>query len=101
MYVIGLVDVADSHGRYAGFVADLVGEGGLEHAAVNGLALGPGLAGGDVYEVGAFLPEGSGDLHRLVGGDAEVRSEEHTSELQSLMRNSYAAFCLKKKKNTN
>src|SRR3546814_7948497 len=28
------------------------------------------------------------------------RSEEHTSELQSLMRISYAVFCLKKKKNT-
>src|SRR3546814_3732761 len=28
-----------------------------------------------------------------------VRSEEHTSELQSLMRSSYAVFCLKKKKN--
>src|SRR3546814_1528971 len=28
------------------------------------------------------------------------RSEEHTSELQSLMRNSYAVFCLKKKKYT-
>src|SRR3546814_10332031 len=28
------------------------------------------------------------------------RSEEHTSELQSLMRNSYAVFCLKKKKTT-
>src|SRR3546814_5692389 len=28
-----------------------------------------------------------------------ARSEEHTSELQSLMRNSYAVFCLKKKKN--
>src|SRR3546814_6329560 len=28
----------------------------------------------------------------------KVRSEEHTSELQSLMRNSYAGFCLKKKK---
>src|SRR3546814_3104146 len=28
---------------------------------------------------------------------ARVRSEEHTSELQSLMRNSYAVFCLKKK----
>src|SRR3546814_16101407 len=28
----------------------------------------------------------------------EVRSEEHTSELQSLMRISYAVFCLKKKK---
>src|SRR3546814_1755737 len=30
----------------------------------------------------------------------EGRSEEHTSELQSLMRISYAVFCLKKKKNT-
>src|SRR3546814_4743865 len=28
---------------------------------------------------------------------ASIRSEEHTSELQSLMRNSYAVFCLKKK----
>src|SRR3546814_2968341 len=32
---------------------------------------------------------------------AFVRSEEHTSELQSLMRISYAVFCLKKKKETN
>src|SRR3546814_13218025 len=32
--------------------------------------------------------------------DMEIRSEEHTSELQSLMRISYAVFCLKKKKNT-
>src|SRR3546814_10645675 len=31
-------------------------------------------------------------------GGAAVRSEEHTSELQSLMRISYAVFCLKKKK---
>src|SRR3546814_5741599 len=31
---------------------------------------------------------------------ARLRSEEHTSELQSLMRISYAVFCLKKKKNT-
>src|SRR3546814_2364354 len=29
--------------------------------------------------------------------EAAMRSEEHTSELQSLMRNSYAVFCLKKK----
>src|SRR3546814_2702028 len=36
---------------------------------------------------------------RLVAGaDCDGRSEEHTSELQSLMRNSYAVFCLKKKK---
>src|SRR3546814_8877154 len=31
------------------------------------------------------------------GDDGEGRSEEHPSELQSLMRNSYAVFCLKKK----
>src|SRR3546814_7112877 len=34
--------------------------------------------------------------HRLAEG---ARSEEHTSELQSLMRSSYAVFCLKKKTN--
>src|SRR3546814_10619953 len=33
------------------------------------------------------------------GDPAAKRSEEHTSELQSLMRISYAVFCLKKKKN--
>src|SRR3546814_9765729 len=40
-------------------------------------------------------------LHIMAGGDQRVpvgRSEEHTSELQSLMRISYAVFCLKKKK---
>src|SRR3546814_10503626 len=38
-------------------------------------------------------------VHRLGDGvtDGGVRSEEHTSELQSLMRNSYAVFCLKTK----
>src|SRR3546814_10709010 len=36
-------------------------------------------------------------LHRL-GHRGARRSEEHTSELQSLMRISYAVFCLKKKK---
>src|SRR3546814_2658348 len=52
--------------------------------------------------VGAVRREGEdaapeAELHRagLFGGD---RSEEHTSELQSLMRISYAVFCLKKKK---
>src|SRR3546814_5858796 len=33
----------------------------------------------------------------LILGSEKERSEEHTSELQSLMRNSYAVFCLKKK----
>src|SRR3546814_8159169 len=49
-----------------------------------------------------------GDLRSLIDNldtlattlDAQ-RSEEHTSELQSLMRISYAVFCLKKKKNTH
>src|SRR3546814_3236308 len=40
-------------------------------------------------------------LGRLgIPGDMQ-RSEEHTSELQSLMRSSYAVFCLKKKKQPN
>src|SRR3546814_2009509 len=37
-------------------------------------------------------------LLRVPDGDPLRRSEEHTSELQSLMRISYAVFCLKKKK---
>src|SRR3546814_6141244 len=40
--------------------------------------------------------------HQLALISLELRSEEHTSELQSLMRTSYAVFCLKKKiKNMN
>src|SRR3546814_9925059 len=35
-----------------------------------------------------------------IGAEGASRSEEHTSELQSLMRISYAVFCLKKKKTT-
>src|SRR3546814_10518932 len=45
------------------------------------------LAGATIREV----------LDKAPGNDAP-RSEEHTSELQSLMRRSYAVFCLKKKK---
>src|SRR3546814_2957607 len=39
---------------------------------------------------------GRADRHR-----SETRSEEHTSELQSLMRSSYAVFCLKQKNKNN
>src|SRR3546814_4197922 len=43
----------------------------------------------------------SGDNGLVAKAGVEYRSEEHTSELQSLMRISYAVFCLKKKtKNT-
>src|SRR3546814_5096861 len=40
----------------------------------------------------------SGTSTRHACGTGQRRSEEHTSELQSLMRNSYAVLCLKKKK---
>src|SRR3546814_5450552 len=39
------------------------------------------------------------DDHRRLCEATNLRSEEHTSELQSLMRSSYAVFCLKKKNN--
>src|SRR3546814_2506528 len=43
------------------------------------------------------VPTGNGWMHEIKY-DGYRRSEEHTSELQSLMRISYAVFCLKKKK---
>src|SRR3546814_5544743 len=54
---------------------------------------------GEGFEADAFVPAFFG-LHAVQGrcGYPHDRSEEHTSELQSLMRISYAVFCLKKKK---
>src|SRR3546814_1527547 len=63
---------------------DLLAAGHVEH-----VALAQQLLGALFAQDGARI-----DLR----GDVE-RSEEHTSELQSLMRISYAVFCLKKKKN--
>src|SRR3546814_2027593 len=53
----------------------------------------------DPHFLGELLePLGKGVIDRIVGERAAaVRSEEHTSELQSLMRISYAVFCLKNK----
>src|SRR3546814_10309486 len=62
---------------------DAIGHGG-EHALH-----------GDGAAVVAQPFQGFADGLGLAG---QVRSEEHTSELQSLMRISYAVFCLKKKK---
>src|SRR3546814_3102536 len=56
-----------------------------------------------VLDAGQVLDRAAdADGHVQVRGDdlaglADLRSEEHTSELQSLMRISYAVFCLKKK----
>src|SRR3546814_4574992 len=57
----------------------------------------------DVFDVAAIE---SGTVSLLIENVdlttlAEERPEEHTSELQSLMRNSYAVFCLKKKTHRN
>src|SRR3546814_2785804 len=47
-----------------------------------------------------YQQEPDSQVH-CVREDGVLRSEEHTSELQSLMRTSYAVFCLKKKKTRN
>src|SRR3546814_6662454 len=71
------------------------------------MPLEPGASGMVVYTqafaIGRKLTEDSARIEQeyLVDVDGELasdgRSEEHTSELQSLMRNSYAVFCWKKK----
>src|SRR3546814_6835398 len=59
----------------------------------------------DIVEDALTLTVGARYTHekKTLSGDANFtnRSEEHTSELQSLMRISYAVFCLKKKKKIN
>src|SRR3546814_7019565 len=53
----------------------------------------------DTARSGSGETEVGGNRHQ--GIDGCIRSEEHTSELQSLMRISYAVFCLKKKTTHN
>src|SRR3546814_8169324 len=50
------------------------------------------------FTTGRSLGTGEVWMYHVSGGAGVPRSEEHTSELQSLMRISYAVFCLKKKK---
>src|SRR3546814_6652843 len=68
------------------------------------VSLGHGFPWGDVPESGAKLwvvaDRDIEKAHALAAQLGRERSEEHTSELQSLMRISYAVFCLKKKKKT-
>src|SRR3546814_2558968 len=63
------------------------------------LAVGDTVIAGQRADIkpGNAMPLGSIPVGTIVHN---VRSEEHTSELQSLMRISYAVFCLQKKKNT-
>src|SRR3546814_1038998 len=85
--VIGRLCVEEERRRAGeGVVQEGLQEGGVDLAAVVVAGEGPDLVGQDAVGPGAVLPQG----HR-------GKSEEHTSELQSLMRISYAVFCLKKK----
>src|SRR3546814_2092081 len=65
------------------------GAGSLPHRRDHGLNLRLDLFGAGLHKHLAIDEEGWG------AADTDCRSEEHTSELQSLMRISYAVFCLK------
>src|SRR3546814_9395256 len=88
-------------GGFGGRKAGFGGIGALVVVALVALVLGvdprlllEGTSGGAPYSYAPGEPPSTADDEL-----AEfVRSEEHTSELQSLMRISYAVFCLKKKK---
>src|SRR3546814_18794443 len=80
---------------------------GADHRRHHADDLGALVINGRGVEIADFLiairadrvRERPGILGELRGAQqADIRSEEHTSELQSLMRNSYAVFCLKKNK---
>src|SRR3546814_10839196 len=81
------------------------GEEEHHHRAVHGEELVVGLLRQNAVErqrkLGAHDDRETARQHEEQKGRVSSRSEEHTSELQSLMRSSYAVFCLKKKKNIN
>src|SRR3546814_2958364 len=56
------------------------------------------VVAGEVKKLAQDTRAVTGDIDRRIRLLNDERSEEHTSELQSLMRNSYAVFCLKKQK---
>src|SRR3546814_1913728 len=83
--------LADFTGERRGFGISTFGPTMYDDAA-------PAFVRLDAYDSPGEPDEAS--LRKLLVREYPDRSEEHTSELQSLMRISYAVFCLKKKKNT-
>src|SRR3546814_17807082 len=69
---------------------------GLDEVAAPGIAFEQRIV--DQYILNRRLAAGAQQPRDRVEIGGPIRSEEHTSELQSLMRISYAVFCLKKKK---
>src|SRR3546814_2649552 len=66
-------------------------------AARTAVAVSSGVADGSTFLMYGTVSAAAAAPPRITGAE---RSEEHTSELQSLMRISYAVFCLKKKSTT-
>src|SRR3546814_1820300 len=88
-------DAIDVTAAQGGFEPFPIGEILVEHAQVAALrddARDPGALHGGIVIIVEIVDADHG---------LAARSEEHTSELQSLMRNSYAGFCLKKTKTHN
>src|SRR3546814_8208302 len=75
---------------------DSVITGYRDHGHMLAYGIDPKIIMAELTGRGAGISRGKGGSMHMFS----VRSEEHTSELQSLMRISYAVFCLKKKKNT-
>src|SRR3546814_3890202 len=71
-----------------------------DRSMIEGDALAPRALLGNKGCTGGNASKQIVEQHGIDRG-SETRSEEHTSELQSLMRISYAVFCLKKKKTQN
>src|SRR3546814_8059182 len=78
---------------------------GLKPIIYGGREVWPLIEGGKGVAVSNHMSSGAwaaaGGIGTVSAVNADSRSEEHTSELQSLMRISYAVFCLKKKQHTN
>src|SRR3546814_5946493 len=72
----------------------------LEPASIDKFDSGPLMLEAAAQGLGVALMHASHYHQAKDSRLVRLRSEEHTSELQSLMRNSYAVFCLTKKKNT-
>src|SRR3546814_1501064 len=68
------------------------------HVGIGPKVTGPALVAADNFSARYDLDRINGVFSRPAHKLCGERSEEHTSELQSLMRISYAVFCLKKKK---
>src|SRR3546814_526141 len=94
-----IIPVYDIHGNYGGSAGTELGNAlnpvAIQERTSNNKANAYRIFGNE-YAEADFLEHFT--IRTQFGGEL-YRSEEHTSELQSLMRNSYAVFCLKKKKN--